>query len=99
MKYINTRGMLSLPLVLLALQAAAHDPAKHQQTNEKPDCAAMQKEHSQMAMNDPVMQAMMQQCEKKPQMPDAHAEHDAGTAKSLPEKHVHEKAASSLHLH
>lgn len=49
----------------IALSAQAHDPKEHMKDAEKPDCAAMKNmDHSKMDMNDPVMQAMMQQCMK-----------------------------------
>lgn len=48
-----------------ALSAQAHDPKEHMKDAEKPDCTAMDSmDHSKMDMNDPVMQAMMQQCMK-----------------------------------
>ncbi len=42
----------------------AHEASKHKSKNgEKPKCAAMKNmDHSKMDENDPIMQAMMQQC-------------------------------------
>lgn len=42
----------------------AHETSKHKNKNaEKPKCAAMKNmDHSKMDENDPIMQAMMQQC-------------------------------------
>lgn len=72
---MKTRLFISLaaiPALLLAVAAEAHDPAEHMKNGESPDCAAMHDmDHSKMDMNDPVMQAMMQQCAE-----DAH-QHEA----------------------
>jgi len=49
----------------IAFSAQAHEPKEHMKDAEKPDCTAMKNmDHSKMDMNDPVMQAMMQQCMK-----------------------------------
>ncbi len=46
--------------------AAAHDPKEHSTNNEKPDCNAMKgMDHSTMDMNNPVVLAMMQQCQEE----------------------------------
>ena len=51
------------PVLLLSLNAWAHDPSEHMKNSEKADCSAMQgMDQSKMDMNDPVMQAMMQKC-------------------------------------
>ena len=49
---------------LATLNAAnAHDPSLHQQEAEGPKCVAMAGlDHSEMDMDDPVMQAMMMKC-------------------------------------
>jgi hypothetical protein len=76
---------LSVPPLLLAFSACAHDPAEHMKEGQKPDCAAMKNmDHSKMDMKDPVMQAMMQKCMKEmhgDQAPEgddhsAHQQHD-----------------------
>ena len=64
------RKLLSPVLVLAALgvtfSAQAHDPKEHMKDAENPNCAAMKDmDHSKMDMNDPVMQAMMKQCNKE----------------------------------
>jgi hypothetical protein len=48
---------------IASLSAQAHDPSKHKATDQKPDCAAMNRmDHSKMDPNDPVMLAMMRKC-------------------------------------
>ena len=47
----------------IAFSAQAHEPKEHMKDAQKPDCTAMKNmDHNKMDMNDPVMQAMMQQC-------------------------------------
>lgn len=55
-----------LPALLLALSAQAHEPSKHTEGNEKPNCEKMKEmDHSRMDKDDPVMQAMMEKCMKQ----------------------------------
>lgn len=57
---------VALSALAFTLSAQAHDPKEHMKVAEKPDCAAMKNmDHKNMDMNDPVMQAMMQQCMKE----------------------------------
>jgi hypothetical protein len=56
-------SILTFSTLVFSLSAHAHDPKEHMQNAEKPDCAAMKNmDNSKMDMNDPVMQAMMEQC-------------------------------------
>ncbi len=56
-----TTGLISFTLT--AGFAQAHSPEEHAQNGEDPNCAAMQTmDHSNMDMDDPVMQAMMEKC-------------------------------------
>ena len=69
-----TRLVGALALGSILQVAVAHDPAEHaKEVQDKaagPDCAAMQDmDHSKMDMEDPIMQAMMSQCE-------GHMDHD-----------------------
>ncbi len=51
------------PVLLISLNAWAHDPSEHMKNGEKADCSAMHDmDHSKMDMNDPVMLALMQKC-------------------------------------
>ncbi|MEH6445394.1 MAG: hypothetical protein V7784_15980 [Oceanospirillaceae bacterium] len=54
----------AMSLTLAVTVSHAHSAAQHKQKNaEKPNCLAMKKmDHSKIDKNDPVMQAMMQQC-------------------------------------
>jgi hypothetical protein len=65
---MNTKSIYTaITLISLFFSSAviAHDPSKHAATKEKPNCEAMHKmDLSSMDMNDPVVQAMMQQCGK-----------------------------------
>lgn len=64
MQYI-THLVLLVGVALLSHMAIAHAPELHKKEGaEKPQCEAMSKmDPSKMDKNDPVMQAMMQQCE------------------------------------
>lgn len=63
---MNTHILIAATLVatlLVSNPALAHDPKLHKDSNEKPNCKAMQDmDHSKMDMDDPVMQAMMKKC-------------------------------------
>lgn len=62
-KYLSP--VLALTVLGVAFSAYSHDPKEHMKDVEKPNCAAMKDmDHSNMDMNDPVMQAMMKQCMK-----------------------------------
>jgi hypothetical protein len=78
---MNTKTIytaITLASVLFSGAASAHDPSQHAATKEKPKCEAMHKmDSSTMDINDPVMQAMMQQCGK----PDMANHHDEQAAK------------------
>ena len=81
MKHKNLCWQATLPALLLAYSAQAHDPAEHMNEAEKPDCAVMEDmDHSQMDMDDPVVQAMMQKCmeqmhQGESETGDSHADH------------------------
>jgi hypothetical protein len=67
-RHLMTGFGVSALTLLLAVSAYAHDPAEHAKENkgQKPNCAAMKNmDHSNMDMDDPVMQAMMQKCKKE----------------------------------
>ena len=56
---------ITVASLFISTTVLAHDPSKHAATKEKPNCEAMHKmDSSDMDMNDPIMQAMMQQCGK-----------------------------------
>jgi hypothetical protein len=46
--------------MLISSTSFSHDPSEHMKTNEKPNCAGI--DRSKMNMDDPVAQAMMKQC-------------------------------------
>tara|TARA_R110002072_G_scaffold13418_7_gene56189 strand:+ start:19686 stop:19958 length:273 start_codon:yes stop_codon:yes gene_type:complete len=56
------KTLLGISLVFFVLTATAHDPKEHTKEQQAPDCASMK--DMKMKMNDPITQAMMQQCEK-----------------------------------
>ena len=59
--------------LLMIAPVFAHDPAEHAKANEAPDCDAMKTmDHSNMDMNDPVMQALMKKCSAKSADSDPH---------------------------
>ena len=60
MKIVFIRSLLLLASTLAVFTALAHDPADHRQKNDKPNCAGIN--HNQMDINDPVAQAIMEQC-------------------------------------
>jgi len=62
-KVAKTLSVLIGTLVLMS-NAYAHDASMHKKSNaEKPKCESMNNiDHSKMDKNDPIMQAMMQQC-------------------------------------
>ena len=65
MKTKRFTPIIAIAALGIAFSAQAHDPKEHMTDAEKPDCTAMKNmDHSEMDMNDPVMQAMMQQCMK-----------------------------------
>lgn len=83
---------LLLPLALgLSFTVLAHDPSEHMKENVKPNCRAMDKmEKKEGAENDPVMQAMMQQCaDHTPTQSQHRHEHDTGNMKHDHSKHQH----------
>lgn len=72
--------LFSVPALLLALNASAHEPEKHAKNAEAPDCAALQHmNHDEMDKDDPVMQAMMEQCMSDMQAMDGHSESSEDT--------------------
>lgn len=80
--------LIALPALVLTLTAQAHDPKKHMNEKQTPDCAAMKEmDHSKMNMNDPVMQAMMQKCMGKDTKMSSDG-HDEAEVKE-PAKHKH----------
>lgn len=66
MKNITIKTLFLLSTILTG-NALAHDPSMHQpQPAEKPKCEKMKDmDHSNMNMDDPVMQAMMKKCMSK----------------------------------
>ncbi len=55
--------LATLPALLLVLSVQAHEPSEHMEGDEKPKCSEMKDmDHSEMDMDDPVMQAMMKKC-------------------------------------
>lgn len=49
--------------LLFSVSAVAHEPEKHAKDAETPDCAAMLDMNAdEMDQDDPIVQAMMQQC-------------------------------------
>jgi hypothetical protein len=59
----NTLGVV-IGSFFIITTANAHDASMHKKdTAQKPQCETMDNiDHSKMDMNDPIMQAMMQQC-------------------------------------
>ncbi|WP_339672760.1 hypothetical protein [Dasania marina] len=51
--------------LLCVSAASAHDPSQHAAKAEKPNCEAMGSKHGKMDANDPVMLAMMKQCQQQ----------------------------------
>lgn len=50
-------------LTVSTVTVYAHDPSKHTDSSERPDCGAMEgMDHAHMDMADPVVQAMMKKC-------------------------------------
>ena len=83
---------LSVAAMIWASATQAHDPSEHQGAAESPDCEKMKElDHSKMDMNDPVMQAMMEQCAK------ANHQHDSTGAEKKVESmgHDHHKMMGS----
>tara|TARA_R110000823_G_scaffold41495_20_gene109393 strand:+ start:340 stop:636 length:297 start_codon:yes stop_codon:yes gene_type:complete len=65
MKTKHFTPIIALAALSVAFSVQAHDPKEHMKDAENPNCAAIKNmDHSKMDMNDPVMQAMMQQCMK-----------------------------------
>jgi hypothetical protein len=63
MKIQHFAKIIGFAALGIAFSAQAHDPKEHMKDAEDPNCAAMKTmDHSKMDMNDPVMQAMMEQC-------------------------------------
>ncbi|WP_341938009.1 hypothetical protein [Marinimicrobium sp. C2-29] len=80
--------LTALPALLLALSVQAHEPSEPMEGDEKPNCSKMKDmDHSEMDMDDPVMQAMMEKCKhhmdenddgsKEPQHKHSESEGDA----------------------
>lgn len=84
------------PVLLMSINAWAHDPSEHMKNGEKADCSAMHDmDYSKMDMNDPVMQAMMQKCMHQGQgisQDSPHVEPGAGEQPSI-------SAGSDQHNH
>ncbi len=78
-KVVKTLSVLIGTLVLMS-NAYAHDASMHKKKNaEKPKCESMNNiDHSKMDKNDPIMQAMMQQCMGN----QAHAESETSPSSS-----------------
>ncbi len=93
MKYQFIAHLFAAAALSVAFSAHAHDPKEHMQNAEKPDCTAMEKmDHSDMDMNDPVMQAMMKKC-----MQDQH--HDHADDHSSSEDNAQTDQQHSAHQH
>ena len=86
-KVVKTLAVLIGTLVLMG-NAYAHEASMHKKKNaEKPKCEAMNNsDHSKMDKNDPIMQAMMQQCMGDKSHDQAHAESETSPSSS-PKKH------------
>ncbi len=49
----------------LSFSVIAHDPSLHEKEGESPNCAAFENmDHSTMDIDDPIMQAMIRQCDQ-----------------------------------
>lgn len=73
-------ALFCVPVLILSLSASAHEPEKHAKNAEAPDCAAMQHTNpDEMDENDPVMQAMMEQCKSDMQAMNDHSESSEDT--------------------
>ncbi len=62
---MNTRSTLLLSLIVLSTSttAFAHDPSEHKNDSEQPNCEALNTmDHTKMDVNDPIIQAIMEQC-------------------------------------
>lgn len=72
MNFLTRVGLVAAAFITLGTQTVwAHDPAEHAkeaaETKASAKCDSMQKmDMSKMDPKDPVMQAMMQKCAKKP---------------------------------
>jgi hypothetical protein len=86
---------LTLSSLLLSATAFAHDPELHKKENaEKPKCEAMKNmDHSKMDMKNPILLAMMKQCESST---DAHHGDGHGN-KEEPTKETQEKHGAMKH--
>lgn len=59
----SAMALSTIPALLVSLSVAAHEPEKHGKDAQAPDCAAMENmEPAKLDEDDPVMQAMMEQC-------------------------------------
>ncbi|MEQ8483982.1 MAG: hypothetical protein RIB46_06435 [Pseudomonadales bacterium] len=90
-------ALSTIPALLVSLSVAAHEPEKHAEGAQAPDCAAMKDmDSATMDKDDPVMQAMMEQCK-------GHMEsmgHSKPSADSGQRDHGNEKASEgSAHDH
>lgn len=87
MKLSSLSVVLAMSTLILAFAVEAHDTEEHMEKVDKPNCAALKDmDHAKMDMNDPVMQAMIQQCARKT---DESHEHDEHATSEKPEKHKH----------
>ena len=77
MNKIHLRFVTACLALFLAGAAYAHDPSEHAHEQEAPNCAAM-KDMKHMDMDDPVMIAMMRQCEDHHE--DKHGHEEGGKA-------------------
>jgi hypothetical protein len=90
-KMITSMGLAAT--LLIATTSFAHDPSEHMQDNEKPNCAAM--DHSNMDMNDPVVQAMMKQCSMGGNM----KQHDMKNMHDMKNKHSDMDTRETSRMH
>ncbi len=91
MKTFFSKALLLLLTLGLSFTVFAHDPSEHMKENVKPNCKAMDKmEKKEGAENDPVMQAMMQQCANQEATQSQHNhDHDTGRMKLDHSEHQH----------
>lgn len=85
--------------LLFSVSAIAHEPEKHASDAEAPDCAAMMDMNAEeMDQDDPVVQAMMEQCRGHMDAMDHgngsdgtsdHADRHGGQAPPEPSRHEH----------
>ena len=72
----RTKAAVLVAIILpgVAVTAYAHDPSMHKKSKEKPNCQAMSKmDKEKMQSGDPVMMAIMKQCEDQMHGADDHA--------------------------